>query len=233
MKISIVIPSHNCVHFLPAAVRSALDQDHPNVEVIVVDDASTDKTAQYLDWLSEKHPQVKIITNPTNRGRSESRNIGNKAATGDIILVLDADDMAASDRATRTVRIFKDTGADYVYGAAIAANALGRHLEEIKAKPISMAEVLKSKFTGIVHSTAAYTKEFSQKYPYRSGEADKLGLDDWTQQIEALRDGAKFEVCPGTLSIYRETRGGIMSRRDPKAVEAYKMKILEQTPLMK
>lgn len=101
MKVSFVIPTYNSVTWVVQAVKSCLTQTYKNIEVIVVNDGSTDNTIEAFtnEWIdvtleSKKKDLVKLINNPTNLGRSASRNIGNEAATGDIICVLDADDLS-------------------------------------------------------------------------------------------------------------------------------------------
>ena len=115
MKISFVIPTFNSVTWLPMAVTSCLEQTHNNCEVVIVDDCSTDYTHQYLKFLKD-NPKVKIIRNEKNLGRSASRNIGNMVAQGDIICVLDADDVSQKKRAEWTAGKFKEKKIDLLYG---------------------------------------------------------------------------------------------------------------------
>ena len=90
MKVSFIIPSHNCAAWLPHAVESVLSQTHKDLECIIVNDGSTDSTEKYLDWL--KDDRVRVIHNVKPLGRSLARNQGNAFALGDILCVLDADD---------------------------------------------------------------------------------------------------------------------------------------------
>lgn len=88
--VSIIIPSHNYAQYLPAAIDSVLAQTYAGpVEVIVVDDASTDNTA---DIMAKYVDKVQYYKANTNIGVSEARNFGIRAATGQYIVCLDADD---------------------------------------------------------------------------------------------------------------------------------------------
>ncbi len=226
MKISFVIPSHNCVTFLPHAVTSALEQSHNDIEVIVIDDASTDRTREYLAWL-QKDKRVKVLVNAQNLGRSKSRNKGNLAAQGEIICVLDADDLATPNRAEIMARKFKDAAPDYVYGSATVIDLLGHPINTIGADVFDKDQALKTLLNRIVHSSAAYTKEFAQLYPYRDGDIAKLGIDDWAQQIEARLAGARFDYVPQRLCAYRILQSAISKTRDEKAVIAAKEAFLK------
>jgi glycosyltransferase involved in cell wall biosynthesis len=87
MTVTVVIPCFNQAHFLPAAIRSVQRQDGARVELIVVDDGSTDDTSSVAAVLG-----VATVIRQRNRGLSAARNAGLRAARGEFILFLDADD---------------------------------------------------------------------------------------------------------------------------------------------
>lgn len=86
--VSVIIPTHNRLSRLPAAVDSVLEQTYSTHELIVVDDGSTDGTAQ---WLARERPSVTVIRQD-NMGVSHARNRGIDAASGNWIALLDSDD---------------------------------------------------------------------------------------------------------------------------------------------
>jgi glycosyltransferase involved in cell wall biosynthesis len=90
VKFSVVIPVFGQVEFLADAIRSVLHQDHGNVEAIVVDDASPDRPIDVVNTFAD--PRLKYIAHQRNRGLAASRNTGYRAATGQIVGFLDADD---------------------------------------------------------------------------------------------------------------------------------------------
>ena len=94
--ITIIIPAYNAADYLERCVQTLLNQTHKHLEIIVVNDGSTDGTGKLLDELAQKDPRIKVI-HQENRGVSESRNIGLDLATGDYIGFSDADDEAAPD----------------------------------------------------------------------------------------------------------------------------------------
>lgn len=86
--VSIVVPTFNCASYLRLAVQSVLDQDYPEKEIIVVDDGSTDNTAEIL---AEFGSRIVVINQP-NSGIAAARNIGLQSSHGDLIAFLDSDD---------------------------------------------------------------------------------------------------------------------------------------------
>lgn len=229
MRVSFVIPSYNSAEFLHPAVDSCLvQQTHKDVEVIVVDDASTDSTKQYLDWLEKQGhgDRLKIIRNEKNMGRSASRNIGNRAASGDIIAVLDADDISAPRRAELTVAKF-EAGSVFVHGAAHEMDVVGRDRGMVQTDVFNREKAIESLSAGIVHSTVAYSKDLANRYPYLEGEPARLGVDDFTIFMPMAFDGVKFDYIPSPLSAYRVNEFGITAKRDNEEVVRFKKGFLE------
>jgi len=95
MKISVIIPTYNRAVDIEQAIQSVLGQTYPPHEIIVVDDHSSDDTAEVLESYADK---IIIINNKENRGVSYSRNMGIKAATGDWVAFLDSDDRWDKDK---------------------------------------------------------------------------------------------------------------------------------------
>ena len=88
-RISVVIPCFNAEKYIAVAIRSALVQEWPNLEIVVVDDGSVDRSAEVIHSL---FPEVKLLRQ-TNQGVAIARNNGIKNSTGDWIAFLDADDL--------------------------------------------------------------------------------------------------------------------------------------------
>ncbi|HMF52606.1 MAG TPA: glycosyltransferase [Candidatus Saccharimonadales bacterium] len=92
LTISVYIPTRNRVDLLAAAVRSVLAQDCSNFELIVVDDASNDGTASFLESTASEDKRIRVIRNDSPRGAPASRNRAITQAIGDFITGLDDDD---------------------------------------------------------------------------------------------------------------------------------------------
>ena len=104
--VSVVIPTHNRATMLARAIRSVLGQTHPNLEIIVVDDASADDTANVVKRFTD--PRVHYIAHATNRGGAAARNTGIRAARGEFIAFLDDDNTWAPDKTMEQLRVISD-----------------------------------------------------------------------------------------------------------------------------
>lgn len=90
-KVSIIIPVYNAENYIDLAISSVLNQTYKNIEIIVVNDGSTDNTNKMLAHWKNIDNRIKII-NIKNNGVSNARNVGIKEATGDLLFFLDSDD---------------------------------------------------------------------------------------------------------------------------------------------
>lgn len=93
-RVSIVVPAYNCEATIADAVNSCLAQTYGDVEVIVVDDGSTDGTAQVLEQFGGR---IRVLRQ-SNAGLAAARNAGSRAATGQFVAWMDADDLATPER---------------------------------------------------------------------------------------------------------------------------------------
>ena len=89
--VSIIVPAYNCQNYINKCVNSILNQTYDRLELIIIDDGSTDGTASFCDELKLRDDRIKII-HKNNGGASSARNIGIKRSKGEFILFIDADD---------------------------------------------------------------------------------------------------------------------------------------------
>ncbi|MEO5286137.1 glycosyltransferase [Limosilactobacillus sp. WILCCON 0053] len=107
-RFSVVIPAFNEEKFIRRCVESVLNQTYSNYEIITVDDGSSDQTGMILDQLARQHPKLRVI-HQHNQGKSVAINHAlKKFATGDLIMVLDADSYLTPDALTSMARRFDD-----------------------------------------------------------------------------------------------------------------------------
>jgi len=104
--VSVVIPCYNYGRYLPAAVDSALRQSGVDVEVLIVDDRSTDDSRDVAARLVAAHPEVQLIANEENCGHVRSFNAGFERSRGEFVVKLDADDLLAPGALERAAALF-------------------------------------------------------------------------------------------------------------------------------
>lgn len=216
-RASFVIPSFNAEMWLSKAIWSCRNQTIKNIEIIVINDGSTDATKDILDWHAKEDKRV-ISVHQENKGRSFSRNRGNDLAGSDLILVLDADDMATRNRVKDTLAAFELKKADFLFGSYFLIDSYGNTDRKMVSIPFDPDQAKEKKMNFICHSTVAYTKKLAMDIRYEEGVYSKLGLDDWKFQWEAHRKGYVIKNLKNPLSYYRLTEGGTMATRDAKAV---------------
>jgi glycosyltransferase involved in cell wall biosynthesis len=105
--VSVVIPTHNRAHLIERAVKSVLSQTYAHLDVIVVDDASTDGTEHVVRAF--KDPRVRYLRHDKNRGACAARNTGITAGQGEYVAFLDSDDEWLPTKLAVQLKAFQDT----------------------------------------------------------------------------------------------------------------------------
>ncbi len=110
MYVSVIIPTYNREKFIERAVRSVLSQTYRNLEVIVVDDGSSDGTAAVAAKLARTDSRLRCVHHDGNKGAQKARNTGIHEARYDFIAFLDSDNEWLPDKLTRQMGIFEESG---------------------------------------------------------------------------------------------------------------------------
>ncbi len=105
MLVSVIIPVYNGQNFLAEAIQSVLDQSHRELEIIVVDDGSTDRSAAIVSSLSDE--RIRLV-HQENAGVASARNHGLALATGAAVAFLDHDDLWSTDKVERQLKVLTD-----------------------------------------------------------------------------------------------------------------------------
>lgn len=116
MKISIVMTAYNMERYIEEAMRSCLNQTYKDIELIVVEDCSTDNTLSVVEKVAKEDSRVVIVKHETNLGAGMGRRDGINAATGEYFITIDADDWIDEDFIEALVIKAEKTGADVVSG---------------------------------------------------------------------------------------------------------------------
>lgn len=120
-KVSVIIPAYNCGKYIHRTVSSLLAQTYERIEIIIVNDGSTDDMLEKLLELTAKHPSVNVITQ-SNSGVSCARNTGISKATGNYIMFMDADDEVKENWVASAVQAIEQNQADIAVGGYFVAD---------------------------------------------------------------------------------------------------------------
>ena len=135
VRVSVVIPCHNVAGYIRESVESVLAQTTPASEIVVVDDGSTDDSAEIVEAI----PGVRLISLP-KRGVSTARNHGIEQTSGDFVLFHDADDRLLPDAIAVGLRAFElHPECGFVYGFARQIDARGSLIETDDPRPVPNA----------------------------------------------------------------------------------------------
>ena len=118
---SVLIPAHNEEEVIVETVQAALASDYPQLEVVVVDDGSTDRTGELLQTHFRHDPRLRIFSQP-NRGKSAALNRALAEATSEIVVTIDADTTIERDAVAKLVRHFADSHIGAVAGNVKVGN---------------------------------------------------------------------------------------------------------------
>lgn len=120
-RVSAIIPAYNEEKVILKTIESILESDYKKLEIIVVDDGSKDKTSQLVKEKYGSNPTVKLITKE-NGGKSSALNVGIREATGEYLLLLDADTIVEKDAISRMIPHFKNDKVGAVSGNTRVGN---------------------------------------------------------------------------------------------------------------
>ncbi len=123
-KVSLIIPAYNAEDYVARSIDTALAQSFSDLEIIIVNDGSTDRTSEILDWYAEKYNNISVI-HQKNSGVPVARNTGIKRANGEYIGFMDNDDMMQPNMIERMYSSAKKNESDIVCTSAYEINTNG------------------------------------------------------------------------------------------------------------
>lgn len=110
--ISIIVPAYNVEKYVEQCIISILEQSYSNIEVIIVNDGSTDNTGQIIDKISESDSRVRVL-HKKNGGVSAARNSGIEMAKGEYLVFVDGDDYISQDYVEYMLSLIESTNSDF------------------------------------------------------------------------------------------------------------------------
>jgi len=199
--VSIIIPTYNREKYIKRAVESARRQTYQNIEIIIINDGSTDKTSEIISELSEKESRIIILTNKINLGLTRTLNKGIKMAQGKYIARLDDEDFWCDKKKLEKQVDFLEKNLEYalVGGGAIKIDKKGREIVRYllleNDEDIRKVILVDNTF---VHVTTLFRKDIWEKVGGYDKEFDGLEDRDLWLKIGKLSKFYNFQeifVC--------------------------------------
>lgn len=229
-KISFIIPVYNVAPYLPKCLDSVLAQTLSDIEVICIDDGSTDNSGEILQNYATADKRMKIIRQ-SNQGISAARNIGLKMVCADYVMFVDSDDYIAFDMAEKLYQSMIENNPDVVICSAECVNLLppDASAEVIEwqswlqpwfdeyVRPTGIYNVpktIKDEFISVVWNKLYKTriiKDYKIEFPLGLIEEDEYWL--WAYMLHCQ----KYAFVNERLYFYVQRSGSIMTTRNGKA----------------
>jgi len=205
--ISIIIPSYNRKMFITKAIESVLNQTYKDIEIIIIDDGSTDGTEQYIKEKYEKNEIVKFYKNVKNSGAGFSRKVGYEKAKGEYLIFMDDDDYYTDNEFfEKSMKIFQEK--ENI--SFISSSSIIEYVNENKREDsimniqgeIDNSEYLSSFQQKYMKSNSTFTTIF-RKSKLKEANFDKVNMvNDSTIYLRALLSGNAY-ILECVSGIYR------------------------------
>ncbi|MDD2243690.1 MAG: glycosyltransferase family A protein [Dysgonamonadaceae bacterium] len=206
--VSVIIPAYNAEKYLEETVKSVLNSSYKSIEIILMDDGSTDKTGEIADSLTKTYLNISSY-HQVNKGVSAARNEAIKLSSGKYILPLDADDLISIDYIEKAVTVLENNpDVKVVYGCAqFFGDKFGKwQLPDYDINLLARRN--------IIYVSGVYRRN---DYDNTSGYCEEIaGLEDWDFWISMLKTGGKVSYIDTECFYYRITQDSKRSKDSKK-----------------
>lgn len=200
IKVSVIIPTHNAATFIAETIRSALAQTLKAIEIIVVDDASTDNTTSIVQDIAAADQRIMLISMSQNQGVAVARNTGVIQATGQYVAFLDADDLWLPNKLALQVAYMDEHHAKLGYGNYALMDVQGNPVGErrIAAESLNHQQMLSGNRIGLLTSIVDRRVALTHPFP-------QMRSEDYACWLSISRDGITAYRCGTELvAKYRQ-----------------------------
>lgn len=209
--VSIVLPTHNGERYIEQAIQSIIDQTYNNWQLLVVDDGSTDKTADIVDLYARADPRIHLYRNTNNVGLPVSLNIGSEHARGTYLTWTSDDNYYAPEALALMVEALEtDPELCVVVAGMQYVDEFGDSLGQFLPGPIDNIS-----FTNVIGGCFLYKSEVHHRI---GGYRHEYSLvEDWDFFLRAYSQGYRFQVLRKSLYHYRKHANSLTRSRAARA----------------
>ncbi len=225
--VSIVVPTYNRADYLPEALSSALSQTYPHIEIVVVDDGSTDNTQEILAQYTAEYPDKITVITQENKGVSAALNAAMRQAKGKFISWLSSDDAYHPDKVWENVSLLSEKPeVGWVYSDFFYMSAQSQLQGRANVQALDGATFVEEMFKGnpIHGCSVMFRKSALERTGYFDEElGGKIGYGADGALWHKMGYHYKFEFIPKALVYYRLHPGQVTHQADiPKSQKEYR-----------
>lgn len=209
--VSVIVPVYNAEVFLKDTIESAINQSYKNLEIILVDDMSTDDSRKVIKYYEEKYENVKSIFLEKNSGVAKARNIGIKNSKGRYIAFLDSDDVWDKDKIKKQVEFMK---VNNYYFTFTGYRFIDENGEKLKTVVEAVDNVDYKKL--LRHNVIACLTVVIDRYKISDIFMPDIRHEDYVTWLSILKKDNKAYGLKEELAYYR-VRGNSLSGNKIKA----------------
>ena len=207
--VSIITPTYNAEKFITETLKSVQNQTYQNWEMILVDDASTDKTVKIIADFAEKDSRIKLFKLEKNSGNGFARNIALEKAVGKYIAYLDADDLWFPNKLEKQVEFLKTNNLPFTFSFYDCIDEEGNSLKRRVEAPLNLSydELFFCNYVG--NLTAIYDADYFGKIVIEATQKRQ----DWRLWLTILKQIQVTKPVPESLAFYRIRKDSISSSK--------------------
>lgn len=208
-RVSVITPVYNVEKYIGATLESIFSQTYKDIEIVLVDDCSTDKSAELIAKYKKTHPEIVYFLQPKNMGAGAARNKALELASGQYVAFLDSDDLWLPEKTEKQIKLMKEKKSPFSYAAIEMIDEEGK---KIKGKR-NIKETCDYKY--LLHNTIIATSSVivdrtvlgDFKMPLRRGG------QDYATWLSLLRNGVVAYGVNETLVRYRVGSNSLSSNK--------------------
>lgn len=214
-KVSVIMPCYNKGEYVEEAVKSVLEQTYGNIEIVIVNDGSSDNSSEVIKSLADKYKHILFFDEKENRGVVWARNFAVEASTGEFILPLDADDTIDSTFVEKAVKILEKNQKMIVSCRNVFDKDLSDEKGLIDTKKIVCGDEI------FVCTSMFRKSDFEEVGGYKEC-MNNIGCEDWELFLNFINHGYQFYKINEKLFNYR--RNTNKSRTSTQLANQLKLK---------
>lgn len=200
--VSVIVPAHNAEQHIGECLNSLLEQSYSPLEIVVVDDGSTDRTWQVVSEYAERDRRVVALRSPVDAGQAAARNRSLSVARGQYVVLQDADDLSVGGRICRLISHLEASGVDFVSSGHYLFDETGPY--EVKIPKVNQPTKLHMLFgVPFCHAATAFRRDCLEEVGgYAVSDYTRRG-EDYDLFMRLYARGFRGVNIPDVLYGYR------------------------------